>query len=209
MIQPLKVLIVDDHQLFAGAMSAWFTSFGDHIETLHAQTCAQATDYVGKYPDISILLIDLNLETEDGVNTYQHLKERFGKRKTILCTGDSPEALYIEDRLLHEVSIVFKSDSLDVFRECFQSVLDGRRYHSPTAAAINRVTKCAVPGLTPRQKIILDLISTGQSNQEIAEQLSLSENTIKTHIRHLYTRLGVSSRSECMEQAEKLRFYLD
>lgn len=209
MTQALKVLIVDDHQLFAGAMAAWFTSLGNHVETFHAETCVQASTWIDKHPDISVLLIDLNLETEDGVSTYYQLKKRFGKRKTILCTGDSPETLYIEDRLLHEVSIVFKSDSLSVFRECLQSVLSGKRYHSPTAAAINRVAKSSVPGLTPRQKLILNLIATGVSNQEIAERLSVSENTIKTHIRHLYTRLGVRNRSECVNQAEKMRFYLD
>ncbi|ULG68527.1 response regulator transcription factor [Marinobacterium sediminicola] len=202
-------MIIDDHRLFAGAISAWFESLADDIKTICVESCSEAEEQILRNPDISIVLLDLNLEAEDGVTTYRHLNKLEGKRAFILCTGDAPDSLHLDERLFSEVSLIFKSDPLETFKECFLAVINGYRFHSDSASKVKRLKYIDLPELTLRQKAILALILAGESNQLIAERLNVTENTIKTHIRHLYSRLGVNSRIECIDRADQMRFYLD
>ena len=81
-------------------------------------------------------------------------------------------------------------------------VLKGKTYLAPAAAAklAERVTRVE---LTPRELSALRLLADGQSNKEIAAALGISERTVKTHLGHLFDKLGVTSRTEAVKVAAR------
>jgi len=76
---------------------------------------------------------------------------------------------------------------------------------APTSTAVSAVSASMdVPiALTPREFEILQLIAAGLSNKAIQEHLTLSKNTVRTHIKNLYAKLGVSSRTQAVRQARE------
>jgi len=85
---------------------------------------------------------------------------------------------------------------------CVRQVLAGRTYLAPAAAAklAERVTQVQ---LTPRELSVLRLMADGLSNKEIGVELSISERTVKTHLAHLFEKLGVTSRTEAVRVATR------
>src|SRR5262249_33817281 len=85
---------------------------------------------------------------------------------------------------------------------CIRDVLAGKTYLAPAAAAklaegVSRVQ------LTPRELATLKLLADGKANKEIANELDISERTVKTHLAHLFEKLGVTSRTEAVKVAPR------
>ena len=95
---------------------------------------------------------------------------------------------------------ILKDISADALIECIHDVLAGKTYLAPQAAAklAEGVTRVQ---LTPRELATLRLIADGKSNKEIANELGISERTVKTHLGHLFEKLGVTSRTEAVKIA--------
>ena len=85
---------------------------------------------------------------------------------------------------------------------CIHDVLAGKTYLAPTAAA-KLAEGVARVELTPRELSTLRLMADGQSNKEIAATLGISERTVKTHLGHLFNKLGVTSRTEAAKVAAR------
>ena len=86
--------------------------------------------------------------------------------------------------------------------ECIRDVLAGKTYLAPAAAAklAEGVTRVQ---LTPRELATLRLMADGKPNKEIANALDISERTVKTHLGHLFEKLGVTSRTEAVKIATR------
>jgi two-component system NarL family response regulator len=97
---------------------------------------------------------------------------------------------------------ILKDISADVLVSCVHDVLAGKTYLAPSAAAklAERITQVQ---LTPRELGTLRLMADGQSNKEIAQTLAISERTVKTHLGHLFEKLGVTSRTEAVRVASR------
>jgi len=97
---------------------------------------------------------------------------------------------------------VLKDISADALVDCIHQVLAGRTYLAPAAAAklAERVTRVQ---LTPRELAALRLMADGKANKEIATDLGISERTVKTHLGHLFEKLGVTSRTEAVKVANR------
>ena len=97
---------------------------------------------------------------------------------------------------------VLKDISADDLIACIRTVLAGRTYIAPAAAAklAEGVTRVQ---LTPRETATLRLLADGKANKEIATALDISERTVKTHLAHLFEKLGVTSRTEAIKVATR------
>ena len=97
---------------------------------------------------------------------------------------------------------MLKDISADGLIGCIHDVLAGNTYLAPAAAAklAEGVTRVQ---LTPRERSTLQLIADGRSNKEIASELHISERTVKTHLGHLFDKLGVTSRTEAVKIATR------
>jgi DNA-binding NarL/FixJ family response regulator len=162
---------------------------GNGVEALEA--------YDRHNPDVTLL--DLRMPVMEGVEVVRRLRERDpNARVIVLTTFDTDEEI---SRALKAgaKAYVLKDISADGLLTCIREVLAGK---APAAAAklAEGVTRVQ---LTPRELATLRLMADGKSNKEIAHGLGISDRTVKTHLGHLFEKLGVTSRTEAVKVATR------
>ena len=194
-----SVLVVDDHALLRTGVANIINQEPDLHVIAEASNGQEAIDAFERYrPDVTLL--DLRMPVMEGVEAVRQIRERDPMAKVIvLTTYDTDEDI---SRALKAgaKAYVLKDISADLLIECIHDVLAGKTYLAPQAAAklAEGVTRVQ---LTPRELSTLRLIADGRSNKEIANELAISERTVKTHLGHLFAKLGVTSRTEAVKIA--------
>ena len=194
-----SVLVVDDHALLRPGVANIINQEPDLRVIAEASNGQEAIDAFERYrPDVTLL--DLRMPVMEGVEAVRRIRERDPLAKVIvLTTYDTDEDI---SRALKAgaKAYVLKDISADLLIECIHDVLAGKTYLAPQAAAklAEGVTRVQ---LTPRELSTLRLIADGRSNKEIANELEISERTVKTHLGHLFAKLGVTSRTEAVKIA--------
>ncbi len=196
-----KVLLVDDHSLLRTGVANIINQEPD------LQVVAEATNgveaiaaFTSHRPDITLL--DLRMPVMEGVEAVRHLREIDPQAKVIVLTTYDADEDIARALQAGAKAYILKDISADELIACVHAVLAGKTYLAPTAAAklAERVTQVQ---LTPRELSALRLLANGQSNKEIATSLEISERTVKTHLAHLFEKLGVTSRTEAVRVATR------
>ena len=193
------VLVVDDHALLRTGVANIINHEPDLIVVAEASNGVEAVAAFERYrPDVTLL--DLRMPVMEGVEAVRQIRERDAHAKVIvLTTYDTDEDI---SRALKAgaKAYILKDIAADRLIECIHDVLAGKTYLAPQAAAklAEGVTRVQ---LTPRELGTLRLIADGKSNKEIANELGISERTVKTHLGHLFEKLGVTSRTEAVKIA--------
>jgi DNA-binding NarL/FixJ family response regulator len=196
-----RVLVVDDHALLRTGVANIVSQEPDlHVVAEAANGLEAVRAYEQFRPDVTLL--DLRMPVMEGVEAVRQIRERDPYAKVIvLTTYDSDEDIA---RALKAgaKAYILKDISADALIACIHDVLAGKTYLAPAAAAklAERVTQVQ---LTPRELATLRLMADGRSNKEIATALDISERTVKTHLGHLFQKLGVTSRTEAVKVASR------
>jgi two-component system, NarL family, response regulator len=196
-----SVLVVDDHALLRTGVANIINQELDLHVVAEAANGVEAIEAFERHrPDVTLL--DLRMPVMEGVEAVRGIRARDPQAKVIvLTTYDSDEDI---SRALTAgaKAYVLKDISADALIACIHAVLDGKTYLAPAAAAklAERVTQIQ---LTPRELSTLRLMADGRSNKEIAHELGISERTVKTHLGHLFEKLGVTSRTEAVKVATR------
>ena len=196
-----RVLVVDDHALLRTGVANIISQEPDlHVVAEAANGLEAVRAFEQFRPDVTLL--DLRMPVMEGVEAVRQIRERDPYAKVIvLTTYDSDEDIA---RALKAgaKAYILKDISADALIACIHDVLAGKTYLAPAAAAklAERVTQVQ---LTPRELATLRLMADGRSNKEIATALEISERTVKTHLGHLFQKLGVTSRTEAVKVASR------
>jgi DNA-binding NarL/FixJ family response regulator len=200
-VAPARVLVVDDHALLRTGVANIINQESDLRVVAEASNGLEAVAaYERHRPDVTLL--DLRMPVMEGVEAVRQIRERDPNAKVIvLTTYDTDEDI---SRALKAgaKAYVLKDISADGLIGCIHDVLAGKTYLAPAAAAklAEGVTRVQ---LTPRELSTLRLIADGRSNKEIASELHISERTVKTHLGHLFEKLGVTNRTEAIKVATR------
>jgi len=200
-VTPARVLVVDDHALLRTGVANIINQESDLRVVAEASNGLEAVAAFERHrPDVTLL--DLRMPVMEGVEAVRQIRERDPNAKVIvLTTYDTDEDI---SRALKAgaKAYVLKDISADGLIGCIHDVLAGKTYLAPAAAAklAEGVTRVQ---LTPRELSTLQLIADGRSNKEIASELRISERTVKTHLGHLFDKLGVTSRTEAVKIATR------
>jgi two-component system, NarL family, response regulator len=201
MTRKATVLLVDDHALLRTGVANIINQEPDLEVIAEAGDGIEAIDaYARHHPDV--ILLDLRMPRMEGVEVVRQIRERDPRaRVIILTTYDTDDEI---ERALKAgaKAYVLKDISADDLVGCIRAVLAGRTYIAPAAAAklAEGVTRVQ---LTPREMAALRLMADGKANKEIATALDISERTVKTHLGHLFEKLGVTSRTEAIKVATR------
>ena len=195
------VLLVDDHALLRTGVANIINQEPDLQVVAEAGNGVEALDAFERHsPDVTLL--DLRMPVMEGVEAIRRLRDRDPRALVIvLTTYDTDEEI---SRALKAgaKAYVLKDIAADDLVACIRDVLAGKTYLAPAAAAklAEGVTRVRV---TPRELSALQLMADGKANKEIASALDISERTLKTHLGHLFEKLGVTSRTEAIKVATR------
>lgn len=200
-VAPARVLVVDDHGLLRTGVANIINHEPDLRVVAEAGNGVEAIQAYERYrPDVTLL--DLRMPVMEGVEAVRRIREMDpGARVIVLTTYDTDDEIASALKAGAK-AYVLKDISADELVSCIRKVLAGHTYLAPAAAAklAEGVTRVQ---LTPREMATLRLMADGKSNKEIAAALSISERTVKTHLGHLFEKLGVTSRTEAAKVATR------
>lgn len=195
----IRLLLADDHPPLRAGLAAIFQAHADFEVVAQAGGGAEAVALaVSEKPDVCVL--DLRMPEGDGVETTRALvAQNPNARVLILTTYDHEEDIY---RALEAGArgYVLKDTTSEELLTAVRQIHKGERFLPPAIAArlAERIIRAA---LTPREMDVLRLVARGRSNKEIATAMFVTEETVKTHVKALFQKLGVHDRAEAVTVA--------
>ena len=199
-----RLLLIDDHQIYLDGLSLTLGSLCEGVRLDHARNAAEALQLVREYP-YDLILLDLQLPDSSGLSLMQKLRAADAMVPiAILSASNSPSDLEAALQLGAAGFISKTTDGKTLLDAVTQLLYGAQVVIGDTALKIDRQTSAREVGITPRQLEILDLLAEGLPNKVIWQRLSLSEDTVKTHLKALFSSLDCHNRTECVTQARKL-----
>lgn len=198
---PARVLLVDDHSLLRTGVANIINQEPDLAVIAEAANGLDAIDaFLLHHPDV--VLMDLRMPGMEGVEAVMRIREIDPQAKVVVLTTYDADEDIARALQAGAKAYILKDTAADALIDGIRAVLAGKTYLAPAAAAklAERVTQVQ---LTPRELSALRLLANGQSNKEIATSLDISERTVKTHLAHLFGKLGVTSRTEAVRVATR------
>ncbi|MBI2956342.1 MAG: response regulator transcription factor [Acidobacteria bacterium] len=199
----IRVLVVDDHAMFREGLCQLLAAEDDITVVGEARTGAECLGLVGKLkPDI--VLLDLKMPDRNGLEVLSDLTRADAPAQVIILTASEDESDYVEAVRRGARGIVPKAAATERLLEGIRKVSQGETWIDQRVAAEVMKAITETPGprrgdkalLTPREHEIVLLVAQGFRNKEIADRLSISEQTVKNHLHNIFDKLGVSDRLE-------------
>lgn len=204
-----KILIVDDHPLFRESLSGMLTKLSPWAETPRiflAENASQALNFIDEKVSFDLILSDIDMPGMDGLLLLQQLLVLQPDAHIVMISG-SESRLDIQKALqLGAKGFIQKNSETSVMLAAIQLVLAGGTYIPPLILhpmQSNTAMSDTSP-LTERQMEILAYLKEGMQNKRIAHTLDLSEATVKVHVRHIFSVLGVKNRTQAVQKAMHL-----
>ncbi|WP_017316337.1 response regulator [Mastigocladopsis repens] len=216
----IKVLLVDDQSLIRQGLKALLELEPDLEIVGEAENGEIAIHLIEQfYPDV--VLMDIRMPVMDGVAASSEIQKRFPKIKVlVLTTFDDDE--YVKAALQNgAMGYLLKDTPSEELAFAIRAVYKGYTQLGPgivkklvTQFSNAKLTQSPPPPpslaeLTPREKEVLRLIATGASNREIAQQLYISEGTVKNHVTNVLNRLHLRDRTQAAIFANSFLPYLN
>jgi len=200
--QPVRLLVVDDHVMIRLGLAALIADQSDITIIGEARNGREAVDLFDRLlPDVTIM--DGILPDIHGVDAIRTILDKHPDARIILVSiNESAEDIH---RAMEAgaVGYVPKSRHQDVLLRAIRTVAAGQRFLDPELARLVS-ERSATNALTQRELDVLRLIANGLLNKQIASELALSENTVKTHIARIMGKLGVHDRTSLAMKAVAL-----
>jgi DNA-binding NarL/FixJ family response regulator len=204
--RPIRTLIVDDHPVLREGLAAMLDSQIDMTLVAEASNGQSAIDlYRLHRPDVTIM--DLRLPDMNGIEAIMHIRAEFPEARVIVLTtylGDVQAGRALKaGAQAFLLKATLRTDLLDVIR----AVHLGKR-RVPIEVASEIAEHAGDDALTPREIEVLKNVASGHSNKIVADRLDISEETVKTHMRSILSKLGASDRTHAVTIALR-RGFLD
>jgi len=196
------IAIVDDHRVVSSSLKAYLESFDDLAVVGVAVSGEELLEHLDAWkPDV--VLQDLLLPGGiHGIETTRRILARAPATRVIALTASVDEARLMGALRAGATAYVRKDAEPETLLAAVRAVARGRTYIDPSAAAAIAGTVQA-DDLTARETDVLRQLALGRSNREIAAALDIGDETVKTHVGHLLSKLGVENRGQAAVQALK------
>ena len=193
----MKLLIAEDQSMLRDAM-ATLLSMEDSVESvLQAKDGKEAINLISTN-DIDVAILDVEMPKATGLDVLEYIRSNNIHCKVVIVTTFKRMG-YFERAIKNNVdAYVLKDRSIDELMKTINNVLAGHKEYSPEL--MENIFNSHNP-LTNQEKIILLKIKEGLSNKEIANELFLSEGTIRNYISNILTKLNCKNRTEAVKKS--------
>ena len=213
----IRILLVEDQKLMRVGLKSLFEEHPELEIIADAQSGREAIEkYKAIHPDIT--LMDIGLPDMSGIEATKKILETDSKAKVIILTSHLSENEVIDALHAGACAYVMKDINTEILKMIIRTVKDGAMWLDPQAVPILREKNCGVvpprqmsramfkeqhANLTQREYEVLKLVVDGKSNNEIAQELTISEHTAKAHVCNIIQKLVVDDRTQAAVKALK------
>lgn len=198
---PIRVLVVDDHPMIREGVSAVLERASDIAVVGEAANGLEAVENFRRYlPDVT--LMDLQMPELDGVEAIRRIREDSPTARIIVLTTYTGDVKALQALRAGAAGFLLKSSIRQDLLDCIRAIHMGERLLPPEIATDIALHAVDEP-LTEREVGILNLVAGGNANKQIAWKLSISEDTVKTHMKSIFSKLHVTDRTHAVTIAAK------
>ena len=203
-MKDVKLLIADDHPVVRSGLRGMLEGQPGFEVVGEAENGAEAVALVGRLrPDV--VLMDLRMPEMDGATATAKIKAEHPEVHVLVLTTYESDADILRAVEAGATGYLLKDTPREGLYGAIRAAAEGRSFLASAVAArlMDRVRRPAEETPSAREIEILELVAEGKSNKEIAKQLWIGETTVKTHLLHLFAKLGVADRTSAVTAALK------
>jgi DNA-binding NarL/FixJ family response regulator len=207
--QRIRVMVVDDHSLFRRGLIGLLEEMPEFLVVGEASNGQEAVEKIQEaHPDV--LLLDINMPVMDGIQGLDAIRKLRPEQKILMLTISQNDDDLIDAIVAGANGYLLKNTEPEALRNTIQQIVAGNAVLSPEITnkvlqAVRRSKTERSRGLLSEREIdVLKCLARGQTTSQIAGTLFISENTVKTHIRHILEKMEVNNRAEAVARAAQL-----
>ncbi len=208
------LMVADDHPLFRDALCAVIDAGLPGCQLLQAGSVAVALQLAEGHDDLDLLLLDLGLPDAEGLSGLLRLRKAYPQLPVAIISAEQDRRIVLDAIDMGAVGYIPKSTPRDALLAALGRILEGQLYLPPDIMrrpSAPNASPAPPPGsaarlalLTGKQLEVLERMTQGESNKQIARELGIAETTVKTHVSAILRKLDVSSRVHAILAAGEL-----
>jgi DNA-binding NarL/FixJ family response regulator len=214
---PVRLVLVDDHEMVIEGLKAMLAGFSSKVRVVGQAVGVERAVSVVDSLDPDVVLCDIRMQDSSGLDLCLTLRQRNPDRKVVMLSVYDDEQYLFQALRVGASGYLLKSISSDELVRQLELVRTGESAIDPglAARAVDTASRLrrdefwpgARQGLTQRESEILSYMVTGLSNRGIANKLVIGDETVKSHLRSIYRKLGVSDRTSAVATALREGIY--
>jgi len=205
----IRIIVVDDHALFRRGLISLLEEMPEFQVVGEATNGQEALAVIERVkPDV--ILLDINMPVLDGIQTLGAIRKKDTAQKVLMLTISQNDDDLIGSIVAGANGYVLKNTEPEILRNTIMQVHAGNSVLAPeiTARVLQAVRRSQADRnrglLSDREVEVLKCLARGQTTAQIAGVLFISENTVKTHIRHILEKMEVNNRAEAVARAAQM-----
>jgi DNA-binding NarL/FixJ family response regulator len=199
---PIRLMLVDDHPVVRDGLHGVFAADEDFEVVAEAGDGLEALARAARV-EVDVVLLDLRMPRMGGVETIRALATQAPDVRVLVLTTFDTDRDVLPAIEAGATGYLLKDASAAELKSAVRAAYAGQPVLAPSVAGrlIGQVRRGPDSALSPREVEVLRLVAAGTTNRETARRLLISEATVKTHLLHLYEKLGVNDRAAAVSEA--------
>lgn len=201
------VIIADDHPLLRVALRLSVERIDAAARVVEVDSLAGLKDALARFPDVSLVLLDLMMPDVEGLSALQYLRHERPRLRVAVVSGMQEKSWVRSVEALGAVAFIPKATPMEQIQQILAKVISGDSWWPPQESLsppLPDSIDARIDRLSPQELRILLYIKDGRLNKQIADELSIRESTVKTHITALLRKLDLRSRTQAAVLAQRL-----
>ncbi|EXF92939.1 LuxR family transcriptional regulator [Pseudomonas fluorescens HK44] len=213
-----KILIADDHPLFREAIHNVISDGFPDSEVMETADLDSALTLTQQHDDLDLILLDLNMPGMHGLNGLINLRNEAPTIPVVIVSAEQDKQVVLQAITYGAVGFITKSSPRSQMTEAIEQILNGNVYLPPDiirtqkSAFTRRMSETPsfppelLQALTRKQLLVLERMTKGESNKQIAYTLDIAETTVKAHVSAILRKLNVHNRVQAILSAGDIDF---